>query len=155
MSPIKKSTPVLVSALLLALIPGCATAPTPATTPAMSTNVPAGPTSQLDLGDQVPRPLVQTMPVYPFALRRQGISGYAVIAFIVDAEGDVREVRVIQATHEEFGAAAVACVSQWKFQPGVRGGRKVNVRLSVPIHFDLSKAAATLSPPAGTPEPPP
>jgi TonB family protein len=148
MSPIKKSTPVLVSALLLALIPGCATAPTPA-------NAPAGPTSQLDHGDQIPRPLVQTGPVYPPALRQQNISGYAVIGFIVDTEGDVRDARVIQATHEEFGTAAVACVSEWKFKPGVRGGRKVNVRLSVPIHFDLSKAAATLSPPAGTPEPPP
>jgi protein TonB len=95
------------------------------------------------------------MPVYPRALRQQSISGYAVIGFIVDTEGDVRDVRVIQATHEEFGAAAVACVSEWKFQPGVRGGRKVNVRLSVPIHFDLSKAAAQPSAAAGTPEPPP
>jgi TonB family protein len=155
MPPIKKSTPVLVSALLLALIPGCATSPTPANAPAMSTNVPAGPTSQLDHGDQIPRPLVQTGPVYPPALRQQNISGYAVVGFIVDTEGDVRDVRVIQATHEEFGAAAVACVSEWKFQPGVRGGRKVNVRLSVPIHFDFSKAAAKPSTAAGTPEPPP
>jgi len=155
MSPMEKSAPVLVSALLLTLTGGCATSPTSSSTSAARANTAVEPTPQLDRVDQIPIPLVQTEPIYPYELRKKGITGSAVVGFIVDTKGNVHDVRVIQATHEEFGMAAVACVSKWKFKPGVRGGRTVNTLLSVPIYFDLSKAAEKPSTTAGKPESPP
>ena len=44
-----------------------------------------------------------------------------------------------KAMAEEFGAAAVAAVSQWKFEPGTKGGRKVNTVQRVPIVFTVNE----------------
>ena len=104
----------------------------------------------LDDGDQLPVPLVQTTPIYPFELRKAGISGYAVIGFVVDRDGNVRDAYVIKATHEAFGQMALACVSNWKFEPGRKAGRLVNVRMSVPIRFDLSPPPKPAAPAPGS-----
>jgi protein TonB len=95
--------------------------------------------------DQIPVPRFQSLPVYPFNLLKQGITGYAVIGFIVDTHGDVRDPWVVKATHEEFANSAWNCVSKWKFKPGLRAGRKVNTRMAVPIVFNLEEPAAAPS----------
>ena len=51
--------------------------------------------------------------------------------------GPGRSEAEAKAMAEEFGAAAVAAVSQWKFEPGMKGGRKVNTLQQVPIVFSL------------------
>ena len=45
---------------------------------------------------------------------------------------------------EQFEAAAIAAVSQWKFDPGQKGGRKVNTKMVTPIKFTLG--ASTTAP---------
>ncbi len=57
--------------------------------------------------------------------------------FIVDTNGDVRNAYAIRATAPQFGEAAVAAVSRWKFKPGIRNGRPVNTHLQVPVSFNL------------------
>jgi TonB family protein len=94
------------------------------------------------------------MPIYPFELRKKGIPGYAVIEFIVDVDGNVRDPWVVEATVKEFGYAAIGCVSQWKFEPGRKAGRKVNTRMKIPIYFDFNDAAQAPSNASGKPEPP-
>lgn len=85
-----------------------------------------------------PRPRFQAKPIYPLELRKAGITGEALVGFIVTSSGEVAEVYVIRATHPEFGATAVAAVSRWKFRPGLVGDRKVNTRMSVPIRFNIA-----------------
>lgn len=132
-----KSTPVFPILVTFVLVGGCMTAPRPAN------DVPAAPETaaeqlpQPDSGDQLPIPRVQTQPLYPFDLYKAGIEGHAVVGFIVDQEGNVRDPYVIEATHEAFGRMAVACVSHWRFEPGRRAGRPVNTRMSVPFTFEL------------------
>lgn len=64
------------------------------------------------------------------------------VNFVVAAAGsDVgagRSEADAKAMAEEFAAAAVAAVSQWKFEPGMKGGRKVNTLQQVPIKFTLN-----------------
>ncbi len=88
--------------------------------------------------DQTPVARFQARPQYPFALRRGGVAGEAVVDFIVDTNGDVRNAYAIRATHADFGKAAVAAVEQWKFKPGRKGGRDVNTHMQVPIVFTLN-----------------
>lgn len=85
------------------------------------------------------KPVVRTRsaPQYPFELRRQNISGEAVVEFVVNAKGDVENARVVKATHPEFGEAAVAAVSRWKFSPGKKDGQPVATRLTTPITFSV------------------
>ncbi|WP_414663264.1 energy transducer TonB [Horticoccus sp. 23ND18S-11] len=85
--------------------------------------------------DRTPEPVLQSPPRYPVAMRRDGASGRVMVEFIVDTEGKVLEPYVIDTTNPGFNEAAVAGVARWKFRAGQRGGRKVNVRMRVPIVF--------------------
>lgn len=85
-----------------------------------------------------PRARHQTKPQFPTALRRAGISGEAVLEFVVTAEGFVGNIRVLKASHEEFATAAVAAVSQWIFAPGMKEDKPVNARMVVPMGFTLN-----------------
>jgi len=130
----------LLTVLACGFLSACATPPPPAS-PAPPRPAIAGPAETSANGDQVPVALVQTVPVYPYELRKKGITGSAVIGFIIDATGDVRDAYVIRATNPAFGEAAVACVAQWKFRPGRIAGHPVPVKMMVPITFDFSSQA--------------
>jgi protein TonB len=88
--------------------------------------------------DQKPVGRVQPQPVYPYEMTRQGISGEVLVEFIINYIGDVVDARVIRSSHREFEAPALQAVYKWKFKPGRKGGRAVNVRASQPIEFNLS-----------------
>jgi protein TonB len=90
--------------------------------------------------DRVPEPLVQASPVFPPALRREVSHARVVVEFIVDTEGRVLQPVVVECSYPGFEDAAAAGVSRWRFRPGMKGGRKVNTRMSVPIIF-LTKDA--------------
>lgn len=86
---------------------------------------------------RMPAPKVQTVPQYPLQLRRAGIQGDAVVEFLVMPDGAVGEAAVIRATDVRFGDAAIACVKQWKFEPGLVDGKPATCRLQVPMQFTL------------------
>lgn len=96
-----------------------------------------GPVYSLRDVSKQPIAISQTKPVYPFALRKGGVSGQAVMEFVVTKEGFVANARIIEATHEEFGQSAAAAVSSWFFKPGTLNGEPVNVRMVVPMVFAL------------------
>lgn len=62
--------------------------------------------------------LVETVPaIYPLQLKREGVTGYAIVVFDIGRDGLVSNVRVQEATHALFGLAAVAAVSKWRYRP--------------------------------------
>jgi TonB family protein len=61
--------------------------------------------------------------VYPADLLRKNIEGSAKVSVVVDPKGDVREVKILEATHLEFGAATRATLQSWMFDPAVKGGK--------------------------------
>lgn len=85
--------------------------------------------------DQMPRAVSQTPPDYPPELRRQKVSGTVYVIFIVDRSGRVLQPSVEQAPHPKLGAAALAAVRKWRFEPGKRQGRAVPFKMRVPITF--------------------
>ena len=80
---------------------------------------------QLQSMAQAPKALSQPMPAYPSSLAGQAVEGSATVKFYVDEEGHVRIPQVIAATNPEFAAAAVAAVSQWRYEPPRIGTRRV------------------------------
>lgn len=88
--------------------------------------------------DQVPQARFQAKPVYPFEMRRAGITGQVIVGFIVDSNGNVREAYSVRSSHREFEQAAIQAVSKWRFRPGKKGGRAVNTRMQVPIVFNIT-----------------
>jgi len=93
--------------------------------------------------DQRPKAVSQDSPVYPRALKEDGLTGQAEIEFVVTAEGNVVCPRIVSATQTDFGWAAAIAVAQWRFQPPTKNGQKVDVRMSVPVLFDARKLAAS------------
>lgn len=89
--------------------------------------------------DQQPVPRYQAKPVYPFEMRRAGVTGEVVVGFIVDVNGDVRDAYPVKSSQREFEAAAVQAVMKWKFRAGKKGGKNVNTRMQVPIVFSITE----------------
>ena len=87
--------------------------------------------------DQIPVPIVQGRPQYPFEMRRAGISGSVTVDFIVDTSGNVQLAYAVSASQSELEAFAVQAVAKWRFRPGKKGGRTVNTHMQVPIAFML------------------
>ena len=90
--------------------------------------------------DQKPVPRVQPQPAYPYEMSRAGINGDVVVEFIISANGDVIDTRVVRSSHREFEVPAMQAVQKWKFKPGRKGGKAVAVRVSQLIEFNLEDA---------------
>jgi protein TonB len=88
--------------------------------------------------DQIPQATVQGRPLYPFEMRRAGITGTVTVEFIVQKNGIVRDAFALKSTQREFEAEAVKAVMKWRFKPGKRGGADVDTRMRVDIVFSLN-----------------
>lgn len=77
-------------------------------------------------------------PVHPPALRQELVNGEVLLECVVDKEGEVRDVKVINESHPGFAAAAEEALRQWEFQPGTVDGQLAPVRIRVPFEFRLS-----------------
>ncbi|HTL66882.1 MAG TPA: energy transducer TonB [Lacunisphaera sp.] len=87
--------------------------------------------------DQRPQARVQPQPNYPYEMSRAGISGEVVVEFIINTNGDVVQTQVVRSSHREFEQPALQAVAKWKFKPGKKGGRTVNVRAQQLLEFNL------------------
>jgi protein TonB len=90
--------------------------------------------------DQKPVGRVQNPPQYPYEMSRAGISGEVVVEFIINANGDVVDTRVVRSSHREFEVPAMQAVQKWKFKPGRKSGKNVSTRVSQLIEFNLEDA---------------
>ncbi len=91
--------------------------------------------------DKVPVATSRPAPRYPFEMKRIGVSGTAVLRFVVDSRGDVSEVEVVAADYPEFGKAAAEAMLKWKFKAGMKNGRRVSTRMEMPMAFSLAHGA--------------
>lgn len=98
--------------------------------------LPAG-VIRFDQLDKPPAVKVRTAPRYPFEMKRRGIQGNVVVQFIVDEKGFVHDCVALNSTNPEFEGPAIDAVSQWRFKPGVKGGRPVACQMMMPIGFKL------------------
>jgi len=97
--------------------------------------------------DRRPEPVLQPSPTYPFSMKREGLSASVLVEFIVDVEGRVREIIVVDSTHTAFNDAAIVGVGRWKFKPGVKAGRKVKSATDEPTQSEFfSRSLQAASP---------
>jgi protein TonB len=89
--------------------------------------------------DRIPEAVFQPAPVYPLSMKRDGVTATVVVEFVVDVQGRAVNAMATESTHRGFEEAAVIGVQKWKFRAGLRGGRKVNTRMRVPIVFKFEE----------------
>ena len=77
-------------------------------------------------------------PEFPSKALTQRVSGSVTIEYIVDTNGDPRDVRVVEATPPGvFDHAAIAAVKHWHYEPVVANGAPVEVPVRTAIRFEL------------------
>jgi protein TonB len=75
---------------------------------------------------------------YPPLARENGISGRVFVNFIVDKNGNVKDVKVLRGIGggcDEEAIRVIKSMPDWK--PGKQNGRAVQVSFNVPINFTL------------------
>jgi TonB family protein len=83
--------------------------------------------------DRAPDATVKVAPVVPSVVKEAGLRAEVAVAFIVDASGRVVNPYIVRSTDRRLDDAALMAISKWKFRAGVKGGRKVNVRMMQPF----------------------
>lgn len=93
---------------------------------------------RLQLTDErAPEPVKVESPKYPRRALRNRETGEVTVAFTVNVDGGTEAVEIVDSSSRWFSRAAKQAVEQWKFNPAVRDGEPVPVRVEHTIPFDL------------------
>ena len=79
--------------------------------------------------------------VYPRQARQDGVEGRIITSFVVDRNGNVSNIEVVEGPNAALNDEAVRVLSlmpQWI--PGENNGVKVNVKCLLPIDFKINEA---------------
>lgn len=74
-------------------------------------------------------------PVFPREFYGEKTEGKALIEFFIDKKGYAQLPRIISASEPAFGYAAVQAVAKWEFEPPLKDGKPVVVKVRVPVKF--------------------
>lgn len=75
----------------------------------------------------------------PTSMDQKTARGEAVVEILIDEDGHVRLPRVVSASQEALGYAAVQAVAGWRYDPPKAQGKPAVVRLRVPLNFNPSE----------------
>jgi periplasmic protein TonB len=81
--------------------------------------------------------LREVKPEYTQEGRRRGTEGDVVLEIVVQRDGSVGDVKVVQRLGSGLDERAVAAVRQWRFSPARRYGTPVDVIVEVAVEFKL------------------
>lgn len=82
-------------------------------------------------------PGTRIAPRYTEAARRTRLSGTVVLEAIIDKQGNVTAVRVLQPLRMGLDQEAVRAVQQWKFRPATLHGKPVAVYFNLTVTFQV------------------
>ena len=92
-----------------------------------------------DLVDVPPKPISRGAFKYPPAAKKNGIKGYVVLSVLVETDGSVNQVQVLESNPSGiFDASALQGIRSWQFEPAKYKGEVVKVWAKQKIRFDLS-----------------
>lgn len=76
---------------------------------------------------------------YPATARSKGISGHVNLSLMVNRQGEVEQVKVLESNPTGiFEQAAIAAVKAWHFKPAIYKGEAVSIWVKQRISFNLN-----------------
>lgn len=101
--------------------------------------VPIEPVDDFDFVPSSAKPLLRFQPKadYPEIARRAGLEGTVVVSVLVDMDGTVDEVAVIEGVHPLLDRAAAAAAGRCLFEPARQRELRVKAWVAVPYRFRL------------------
>ena len=90
-------------------------------------------------GVSLPQVVKQVKADYTDEAKQNRIEGKVGLEVIVNADGAVGDVKVVESLDTVYGLDknAVAAMKQWQFKPGMKDGKAVAVRVRVEMNFTL------------------
>ena len=90
--------------------------------------------------DVRPEALGQSLPAYPRKARRMGIEGWVKVRFLVNTEGRVQRLKIVEESPSGvFHKTVMTTVPDWRFMPAKKGGKAVDVWVEQTIKFKMEK----------------
>ena len=86
---------------------------------------------------KAPKLLHYVEPEFSSQSKEAFIEGTVKISTVVNTEGRSSESRIVRGLNAEEDKTALEALKQWRFQPGTKDGKPVNVRVTVEIAFHL------------------
>lgn len=95
--------------------------------------------------DEQPVPLEAVVPMYPEEAKAMGLDGYAKLLLLIDEEGRLRGVDILESSPPGvFGDAAAAAFRNVKFTPGVIDALPVKSRMIIKVEFKAGMSGPAL-----------
>lgn len=90
---------------------------------------------------EVKAPVIRSRvePEYPPTMRRIGMSAKVVIRCIIDKNGNVRDVQIVEGQWPQFNASVINAVQKWQFTPGTLRGQAVDVYMNLTVNFNTKR----------------
>lgn len=89
----------------------------------------------------LPKVISDVKPKYtPEALQAK-IQGTVMMTTVVRTDGTASDIRITKSLDTKYGLdkQAVAALRQWRFEPGLKDGKRVPVRVDIEMRFTLKK----------------
>jgi len=84
-----------------------------------------------------PEAIQKVNPKYPEEARKAKIMGIVIVETVINENGTVDDIEVVESPDESLSEAAVEAVRQWTFEPALCDGRPVGVYYNVTLKFHL------------------
>jgi protein TonB len=112
--------------------------PPPAATPVIATPAPPPPPQRIQVNAEIQEAMLVNMvrPDYPPAAKASRIQGAVHLRAIIDRQGNITELQVIEG-HPLLAAAARAAVEKWRYRPTILNGSAVEVATEILVNFRL------------------
>jgi TonB family protein len=78
-------------------------------------------------------------PSYPEEAKAAGVEGYVALRAVIQRDGTLGPITVLDAPHPALGEAAREAVSQWLYEPARLNGDPVEVETAIQIRFRLTQ----------------
>lgn len=85
-----------------------------------------------------PVSLYAPQPLYTEEARRAGVQGVVILEAVVDAEGNVTNVKVLKGLPMGLDQSAADAVMSWRYEPARQNGQPVPVYFTFTINFSLT-----------------
>lgn len=76
-------------------------------------------------------------PEFSASSKEAFVEGTVKIATVVHVDGKPDQFKIVHGLNAEEDRTAIEALKQWRFSPGTKSGRPVNVRVTVEIDFHL------------------
>ncbi len=76
---------------------------------------------------------------FPLNFRTRNVKGIVRLTVMIDEQGNVTVLDVVEATHDEAVQPVRQAVSRWQFEPPTKDGKPVRAKYIQPLPYDFSK----------------